>query len=292
MRDYNCDSLKKLPVPDELVEKALAIGETPAVKQPRRYSARAFAAAAAVFVVVASVSLYFILGAKPALPVKDTTPVISQETVGKSTPAVVPTERTTAAPTEKSIRSSEAAPTQPAATVSSEAAVITEITQNEAARRTPTTGNMANSHPDNPTEAPVFEPTAVPDLPEPTEEPTERQDDPPSPTEGMPEPTESQTLPNPKKELTPIGFMVPQSSYTGDGNIYCRLYNSSGSQVGSEDLYDESHRVYYTTGSGYLFLSYSLSGIDEPLPPDNYTLVFYDDNGNDFYICSAYLSRK
>ena len=62
--------------------------------------------------------------------------------------------------------------------------------------------------------------------------------------------------------------------------------------MGSDELYDDSHLVYYSDGSGYLFLSYLLKNVGEPLPPDNYTMVFYDMDGNDLCVCSAFLSHQ
>ena len=85
--------------------------------------------------------------------------------------------------------------------------------------------------------------------------------------------------------------MIPIGSYSGGDDIFCRLCSSSGRVMGSPDLFDDSHRVYFTTGGGYLLLSYPLSAVSEPLPADNYTLVFYDADGNDFYISTVYLSN-
>ena len=110
---------------------------------------------------------------------------------------------------------------------------------------------------------------------------------PTAPTEWEPEPSE-QTAPT-RREIAMVGCCIPERNYTGDGAIYCRVQSSKGEQFGSEDLFDGSHLVTYTTGAGYLFLSYPLSSIGS-LPAGNYTFIFYDEQGRDFYLCSAYLN--
>ena len=301
MNKRNCDSLKNLSVPDALIERALAIPGTvgdPPLRLPwyRRPSAVA-SAAAAVIVIGVTVSLAALFETKPALQVKDSASVT--ETAGETAPGVIPSAPEDTAPTAASTRPAATEDAQPAPTENKDRKIApTGVTPTETVRIAPTEPAHAEPTAPAPVPSPTPVPTEAPVIQIPTEEPYEA---PPEPTQSVP-PTErpseppalepEPTEPEPKNELTPIGFMVPLSSYSGSGDIFCRLYNSAGRMIGSEELFDESHLVYYTTGSGYLFLSYPLSRISEPLPPDNYTLVFYDADGNDFYLCSAYLSRR
>lgn len=66
MNKYNCDSLKNLPVPDELIEKALAIPETaekPAAVLPWYRQNRMIAAAASIMLVaVMGMTSFFLFG--------------------------------------------------------------------------------------------------------------------------------------------------------------------------------------------------------------------------------------
>ena len=134
-----------------------------------------------------------------------------------------------------------------------------------------------------PTKSPIISQTEQPASP--TAEPIIPQTDPIEPIEVEP------TTGRPRSDLASVGLMIPIGSYSGSDEIFCRLSDSSGREIGSKDLFDESHRVYFTTGSGYLLLSYPLSVVDEPLPPGNYTMIFYDADGNDFYISTVYLSK-
>ena len=288
MREYNCDSLQKLPVPDELTDKALAVPDMaePVKALPRR---RVLIAAAG-FVLAATVglSVYFLAriidsSPIPVAPISSATSAASEslsptgeaeltEPTDAPSEAYVPTDP--ARPSEQPTEHTEADPAQPAEPVPQPP--MSDPTA------VPTVSPTAGPTPP-PTDAPDITPTDPPVI-IPSEEPT----DPPEPWE---DPTEPPTD-LPRDVITSVGYMIPVSSYSGSGDIYCRLYNSAGALMGSEDLFDDSHRVFYTTGSGYLMLSYPLSSVGVPLPADSYTLVFYDENGDDFYICSAFLSRK
>ena len=278
MREYNCDGLKNMKVADALIEKALAVpaavGAAKATVRPLR---RLIAAAAVFFIGIVSVSIYFLIRNIDHAPLV-TAPAaqtIASPTDATVPPTDVPTEVIITAPTEPD---ATAAPTD-APTVSPEPPTAAP-TQSEPAVPEPPRP-IETAPPVTPSVPVTEQPTDPPVIP--TEEPTEPPE-PPAPTDPV--------VPQTNKEIASVGYMVPIGSYTGSDHLYCRLYSSGGRLIGGEDLYDESRQVYFTTGSGYLFLSYPLSGIVEPLPPDNYTIVFYDGEGNDFYICSAFLSRK
>lgn len=280
MREFNCDGLKNLTVPDELIDKALsvpaAVSAAKATVLPLR---RMIAAAAVFFVGLVSVSVYFLFRNMDTAPlVAAPAPRASEQPTDESEPQ---TELLTDAPTEAVMTGA----TEPVSTIPPIA--VPTVPSEEPPQTSPVVVPTQPT-PTAPVVIPPDPPAEPPTTPamQPSEEPTEPPD-PPSPSVGT-EPIVPQT----GKEIASVGYMVPLSSYTGSDDLYCRLYSSSGRLIGSDDLYDESRRVYFTTGSGYLFLSYPLSAIVDPLPPDNYTIVFYDADGNDFYICSAFLSRR
>ena len=282
MKEFNCDSLKNLPVPVDLVKKALDIPQSDsadtAASAAHRY--RWWAIAASVILAAAlSVTSYSLFR-----NMKNTAIYMS--------PAVESTAEPTAAFADDPMLSTAVPddPIQPTTDVQVAAPLTPADEPTEPEQpvfpKDADTYAQTETAPTTPPIQPTEKPVVVP-----SEEPTEA--DPPDPS-GDPDPTEGQEPISQQhdNELASVGFMVPISSYTGSEDLYCRLYSSGGRLIGGEDLFDESRRVYFTTGSGYLFLSYPLSGIADPLPPDNYTIVFYDADGNDFYICSAFLSRK
>lgn len=281
MREYNCDSLKKLSVPDELIDKALAVPKaaSPAKAHPRRRAL--IAAASVVIAATAGISVYFLTRNINDSPVPVAPAPAATSETAKPGIATEPSEQ----PTFPDAPSDPTEQVQPAVKPTELPAVTTaQPTEPEheykPAVNTPTvrpTVGATESPPVQPAEQPVILPT------EPIAAPTDH----PEPPEPWEDPTEQ-----PMDEIASVGYMIPLSSYTGDGDIFCRMYSSKGEPMGSVDLYDDSHRVYYATGSGYLMLSYPLGAVGEPLPADSYTLVFYDESGSDFYICSAFLSRK
>lgn len=280
MRELNCNGLKKLKVPDELIDKALSIPSAVDTARATVLPLRRMISAAAVFLVgVIGISVYFFFRNI------DITPLVSapatQATEHQTDIAEPQTEPMTDIPTEVS----GTVPTEPLSTIPP---TVVSTVPSEAPPQTPPVVAPTKPTPTAPVMIPPDPPTEPPTTPaiQPSEEPTE----PPDPL--TPSESTDPIVPQREKEFASVGYMVPISSYSGSEDLYCRLYSSSGRLIGSGDLYDESRRVYFTTGSGYLFLSYPLSAIVEPLPPDNYTIIFYDGDGNDFYISSAFLTRK
>ena len=288
MRDYNCKTLKGMEVPKELIDKALTIPTAIESKKPQVTPIRRTIAAAVVILVgaVSTVSYFIIRNINSETITAVPSPVSVESnrnepdpTAEYGNPTAEPSEEGTSIPT---VTAPTAEPTAPPESMPAAATVpIQRLPEPSAPTQSPGTV---------PTELPVITPTDS--ALSPSDHPAD-QDAVPSPSDPTepPDPTEL-IVPQTDKELASVGYMVPISSYTGSDDLYCRLYSSSGRLIGGEDLYDESRRVYFTTGSGYLFLGYPLSSIVEPLPPDNYTIVFYDADGSDFYICSAFLSRK
>ena len=276
MKEFHCDALKNLPVPIELMQKALdipAANPAPVIRVPVKRRIRWAFAASLILVCTLSLSVYFLfrnINHSPiaAVPTEDDVCAPTEEsTVLPSEYPTVPMQiQPTVSPTQPPTVPATAPPTEPSAEPS-QAVVPTEQLQQSTEAPEPTSPSDPITPTVNPTESPTEEPFDAP-----------------------PSPTEADVVA--QSDFASVGYMVPITGYNGSDDLYCRLYSSSGCLMGSDALFDESHRVYFTTGSGYLFLSYPLGSLVEPLVPDNYTIIFYDGDGNDFYICSAFLSKR
>lgn len=317
MNKVNFNAFKNIHASEEQIAKALAIPDSvknaPVAVPWYRRSRMIGAAASVVLVMVVGITAYFLFGNKTP-PVKPADPTYTASQPAMSSPSDVPD------PTKAATLPSEKPATEPTVRrkPTQAHANATEVVRPDVAQGgvpiiyviepgddptqadQPQTENISEPKivhdPTLPAQRPTELPSAVTptkspiisqtELPaSPTAEPIIPQTDPIEPIEVEP------TTGRPRSDLASVGLMIPIGSYSGSDEIFCRLSDSSGREIGSKDLFDESHRVYFTTGSGYLLLSYPLSVVDEPLPPGNYTMIFYDADGNDFYISTVYLSK-
>lgn len=286
MREYHCDALKTLEVPDEMIERALTIPASfTAARESAKTLKRLVAAAAVVLIAGLGTLAYYLIKSIDDMPLA-VAPADSADDHTRPTAAGLPRPATQPPTEEPAAYVPTIQPTAPVPTQPPVPATLPVTPPTDAPVDDPPEAFMPPTERPAEQTVPYVEPT-VPIAEPPTEEPIVPAIDPTEPNDA-PDPT----APPPEKEIVSVGYMVPISSYTGSEALYCRLYGSDGSLVGDENLYDESHRVYFTTGSGYLFLSYPLSAVVGPLPPDTYTIVFYDVDGNDFYFCSAFLNRR
>ena len=280
MREYNCGALKRLPVPEERVRKALAVPDTVSAERSARgrSSAKAFRgltwAASLALVILIGYTVYFLSRnmsgrlTTPPYAVDSTTAVDAEGVHDVTVPRTEATGETVGGTESVTADASVTVETLPDKTEASSVPTAEIIPTADSSQPTEETERSVTEPPAESaaTEAPATEPD------------DDRDDDPPEPVEKS-------------DDLASVGYMIPLSSY-GGGDVYCRIYNSAGRLMGSDELYDDSHLVYYSDGSGYLFLSYLLKNVGEPLPPDNYTMVFYDMDGNDLCVCSAFLSHQ
>lgn len=309
MNEFNCDSLKKLSVPEELIEKALSIPSTaedrPAVI-PWYRQGRAIAAAASVALVVAvGIAVYFFFGnmrppvAPVGAPVRPTDPAtlaISEtveptDSIGDST--AEPTAET------QSMTSSSVPPTQTVTNQQGE--IITIITVRSTGASPEPSDNPASDPPPPATEKPSTKPEAKP-LPthRPTVPPTSVPSETVSVTEPVTQPltqpmTEPQTTSETDPETEPENTSPTDAVLTfrttiraedlpPSGLIYCRIFDRERRIVlGSADRYDASHRADYSISEGRMTIVYRPSehGID--VPPGEYTFTFHDENGKMIY---------
>ena len=304
MNKVNFNAFKNIHASEELIQKTLALPKTvekPPAVLPRYRRSRTIAAAASIMLVVmAGVSVYFFFGnKKPPVAfvekeVTSTTVPTENGTVSASEEASEPfaselTEATENTAQSKSVdRSAEEKSQQaiqsgpPQVMIEQPTTVIFVEKVNDDPVRP---DQSATEQPDDISQTPVEKPTQMP-VAKPTEKPESPIIEPIEQSTDAPQPTDAPH----RTDLAPVGMMIPLSNYNDSDQIFCRLSNSEGRVLGSPDLFDESHRVYFTTGSGYLLLSYSLNAIDEPIPAGIYTMTFYDAEGNDFYVSSVYLS--
>lgn len=304
MNDLNFRSLENMQVPDELIERLLAIPETaerkPAVIPWYRRRA-AVAAASLVLVSVLSLTVYFLFGTKnhTSLPISPSSPVSStvQETTD-GTPSETSQGSTDADENPSVIRQiidSIFRPTEPQ-TATQPTAVRSTQPQATSAKPVPagetTPQTATEKHEETPTEPPTETPIEI----EPTEEPPE----PVAPTEppDLPDPTDPPDLPDPTE--SPYTDIISDLVYIGeipDGSvIYCWLYNPY--RLCDDDAYTEMFYADVTPlDDGYAFLDYQPKAHGVTLPyKGRYRYLWYlsydgSHNGRRLYSGDVYLNN-
>lgn len=293
--DY--DFSKHVKVPDEWIERALAVPSAPAA-EPHRFSLRSrrlAAAAGVVLVLGLSISLYF-----------------SFRNISDTSDAVAPyADATAAAPTEITSQPAElfseptAAETD-APTVPPTPAKSTADAPSDAPSNAPTLAPTVNptdpgkvpavpsSH--DPTTRPVTPPTTQPTEParvptEPTTPPAPPTEPPTAPsTEVDPQPA-TDAPPDSQEDYTLVEIMVPfdmpfAASVDSEESdkFYCRLYNSAGALIGDSNLFADSHRAYvfHTDRGSYLYYQQSIPTAGYASADSEYQYVVYNGNGATF----------
>lgn len=306
----NFRKLEDLKVPDELMEKLLAIPETEEQKAPAVIpwwrNRAVIAAASLVLVSVLSLIVYFLIGNKIDVPVamkpsKSATEIVwstdeNGETVateviivpdGHNDPnGTTPTEPKSGL--ERFIESifgprDNTAPTT-AASDRGRTTPTTKTSPTEGGRRNPISPSQGAVTPTqgdqpivSPTEAPV-EPTESYDVP------VEPWDDPPDPTEPPDEPTEAPKPPDdpPAPTVSPYTDTISDLVYIGDipdgSVIYCWLYDDiSHCRMYEDDAYTEMFYAEVTPlGDGYALLTYTPKAHGVVLPESgSYRYLWY-----------------
>ena len=295
MNEMNFRKLEKLKVPDELMEKLLAIPETEEEKAPAVIpwwrNRAVIAAASLVLVSVLSLIVYFLIGNKINVPVA-VKPASSATEIIRSTD-----ENGETVATEIVIVPDG---TQPTESKSGIARIIESIfgtrdntapttaPDNGRGRTTPTTKTSPTDGRTDPTQSadtstqgtehqkPTQPPTEEPEPVEPTEPP----DDPPDPTEPPGEvPIEPPDDP-PEPTESPYKDSISDLVYIGeipDGSvIYCWLYYNNW-RMYNDDAYSSMFYADVTPlGDGYAFLDYmpKAHGVDLP-NAGHYQYVWY-----------------
>lgn len=317
MNKYNCDSLKNLSVPEELIEKALMIPETaektPAVLPWYRRTRMIAAAASVVLVTALGVSAFFLFGNKKP-PVKANHEAVDLTAIATD----VPTE-----PTDSAEKASE--PVAKPSETATEAA--TETSPRTSSGRSVTTvptvaGGMSATNDDQtatpeepaPTsavrqESPEQSESTEKRLPDPVVQPNDVQ--PVIPTEHAVEPTVPSVIPTDAPNdpspwvflLAPTGdsgdptaptsastggtFAPPIYAHgspdglTGSGKVYCALYDPDGALMGGGELLSPERltTVIWNSG-GNLWLKYV---VPQGMLPDSgtYEIRLYNEDGRE-----------
>ena len=312
MNEYNCNSLKNLPVPDALIEKTLAIPETdgkaPAALPWYRRTKMIAAAASVVLVTAIGFTVYFIIGNKNPIPVAEYSPVTASELqterssdgtqlteaptapAGSDRPDVrqnassVPTQPATQPAVQVLIDSrgrqivvpaSSAAPSDASSPATTPAA--TEPRQNdftEAPRPTPTQKPVVN-----PTTAPEPTTAPTPTTDPATEKPTAEEEWPDPPVEL---PTEIWNNPTESPWAISLTATIPYEIRSQQLPVYCKILRSNGTLVGDPDLFSNQHRASAYFNPKYDKAVYDPIGNGLPLTYGLYTYYFYDGSGEAF----------
>lgn len=276
MNKYNCDSLKNLPVPEELIEKALMVPEsaekTPAVLPWYRRTRMIAAAASVVLVTTLGFSAFFLFGNKKP-PVKATYEAVEPtafatdaptepdddpateptDIVEKATePVAKPSERATEAATRTSSdRSVTTVPTVPgdmSATNEDQTAAPEQPAPTSAARQK---SPKQSESTEKALPKPVIQPNEVmPVIPTeqalettvPTVIPTDASHDPSpwvfllAPTGDSGDPTAPTSVSSGSMFAPPIYAHGSPDGLTGSGKVYCALYDVDGELMGGGEL--------------------------------------------------------
>ena len=291
MRKSDFDFKQYVEVPEEWIEKALAIPDAapqkPKVIPMRRY----VAAASVVLIAVTSVTVYFLFRNKVPIPIAQNPTVSTAETTSEETAVPTrpceqnPTFNTDGTVNDQTSTSSQAIPTQPATQIMTDsgrqiviptsAATISDPTEapSSAVTAPPSTEPPQSPYTDTPTQKPVINPTTVP---------------PPTSAPVTQKPTTYQPKIKTLKVYLPI-IAEFAASDDEDDTVYCCVYDSSGNPLGDRNLYSNSHCVDIMpmpSGESYESQSpycYTVEYDANRVPDNRFTYKLYLRNGTVLY---------
>ena len=293
------DFSKHIEVPDEWIERALAIPETCRPRNRRSslngfaVGRRVLAAASIVLVLTLGITVYFLFGNKNLTPPVATVPVShSAATPSEAydptvSPDVTNADVTAAAPTTAPSDESAAptAPSQPGSTAVTPTDSPTDATVKAIQKPT-------QSAAQRPTQKPTQRPTQ-PSTQPPAQRPTQTTVIGPTevacedPSEDNPPPSiETQAVETPCSDgFIDIYIYVADAIHQSSANetVYCRVYDSAGRLLGSSNLYDISHRAkVYTSDSRGVCYGYYYAMTDDEISraaDSSCTYAFYTSSG-------------
>lgn len=298
MKELQFRTLENLKVPDELMDRLLAIPETEGEKPPVPLwrKPRFIAMAASVMLVTAlSIALFLSMGSKPPVATKsdskpDATQIVwSTDEYG----ATVATEVVVVPDAQNDTQSTEqksgiarffenlfggSDPTTPTASDGQ----VGSVPSDDWHGKTPQSPTVS---PQQPTAAPQpvetdppreteADPPAVPPTEEPWDNPSEPSWDDPTQAPTPPKPTQS-----PYQSTIRNTFSSFSDRYITGQTIYCRVYGLDGTEYGDSDRYSAQHIASLSYSGGRYTAAYSPCdhGI---LPTDGkYRYEFYNGNG-------------
>ncbi len=308
MNEYNCNSLKNLPVPDALIEKALAIPETaekaPAALPWYRQTKMIAAAASVVLVTAIGFTVYFFFGNKSPIPVAEYSPVTASELQTESSSDGTQLIEAPTAPADSDRtdgrQNASSVPTQPATQIiidsrgrqivipaSSTAPSDASSPATTPAATEPRQVDPTDAPRPTPTQKPVVTPTTAPGpttAPTPTtdpatEKPTAEEEWPDPPVEL---PTEIWNNPTESPWAISLTATIPYEIRSQQLPVYCKILRSNGTLVGDPDLFSNQHRASAYFNPKYDKAVYDPIGNGLPLTYGLYTYYFYDGSGEAF----------
>ncbi|MBQ7133139.1 MAG: hypothetical protein IJO20_01435 [Ruminococcus sp.] len=265
MSEFNFDKLSNLEIPEKWVDNTLSASSTSKESAPAFINIRKTMTAFACFLVVCLVgfSLFTFKPDKNMLPV-DTTPTQSTESSADINPT-----------TEKENE-----------TVQKDTQTVTEATEKPNADRAelkkPTENTSTATQPDeivSETNEPENLPTDA------TQESTEPQE-PSLPEVIFPDNGSPEDSSDPDYSVGDCLVGISPGYLVGNGNIYCRIYNSNHEYIGDNNIFSDQHLAHFYSGFGstyYYYYNPIKSGL--VLEPDTYTYSFY--NEHNVPICRA-----
>lgn len=297
MNKYNCDSLKNLPVPDELIEKALAIPETaekPAALPWYRQNRMIAAAASIMLVAVMGMTAFFLFGKinDDVIPVRKV--ITASETPSENSTVPMSENVDDTAATESTVAATEREKPTDRPSVSESP----QVGDNRTAPpyviiQQPATQVYAEDQPRENTPEPTQHDQRGTDQPAPFERATET----PAPTERATEksapvvqptdppvtaPTEPQTSAPTETpvNLQPWEFLLAPTGDSGDPSAPT---TSSPGKISAPPIYAHGSPD-GLTGSGKVYcalfdLDGTLMGGGELLSPERLTTVIWNKNG-------------
>ena len=290
MRKVNFDTLDRLTVPPELMEKALAIprlDRQPPAEYPYRRTRLIASAASVVLVVLAGIAVYVLFGNKgvPVMPSAPATATVTEK-VSNATEPENGTVLEPTMPVETGTPGASALPVTEHVTEGGTADPVTPATVS------PTASPPSEASSEPPTEA-------VTNPPSPTEPPTQRVTEPPA-TEPETDPFEPEpSLPYDGDPMDPVPGEpgsryvysdVDTDSLTGSGRIYCVLYDRAGNRVDAESILSESHLAVITQVYGSsVFFAYAPPE-EWGLPSAMYDMEVYNEDGGLIQTTIVFLS--
>lgn len=279
MNNINFHSLKKIPVPEELRNKVIAIPENKGKKSIihlDRIIRIAAACLSVVIIVAVSVVLFRNTGNNNPIAVQ---PFPNDGTEAPSEDGDIAPNSTTLPLSTEELSSYTTSPAETHSTDPTEADFVDLSQHGTDAPPQPSTA------PTSSTIAPVSKPTSKPAEPStdaPTEAPTEKQ----SPWRPHP-PTEAAWFPpgdDPGREPTGVSTQLLRSLRPADGKVYCRIETIDGEAFGDYGMFDEERLMTNLGSNGEYYIYYYRFADHYSVPfkseTDTFDCIVYDSNGN------------
>ncbi|MBQ7133137.1 MAG: hypothetical protein IJO20_01425 [Ruminococcus sp.] len=266
MKKVNFNNLDNIQIPESWTKSALSLPETLENKKKvvyfSRFSKNLALVASLVLVCALSVSLFIftqkgdILNAHKPSQNSESTTVTQTEHTNQNVSEVSPATETQ----EKTQQTESSTSTEPTQKVTEE--TVTETQKATAPTLKPDTSDPDASDPNS-----VVPPTQKPTPTEPPETPQAPEEAPEVEFDGK------------------ITVQFPSSHLSGNGYVYCQIYDGSNTLLGDSNPYSDTHRAFLTLPSAgnssfsYVTATYNIDKGGFSLSKGTYRYCFYNENG-------------